>query len=256
MFDQKQIVSSIMKFYKSASKEEENEFMRWSPTRKRFSSVSSASEFFIGSLLDQGQKADRAWKGGEHFVRNYYPENTIWKDIADTHFSTLKSTCTKGFEGTAFASRFNVNNFAEWLRKNAEIMNEKYDGDPRNIWNYIASKDVDIIYHRLQEFYGIGDAIAKMMQFILVRNYGVAGGEASKKMLSVKPDIHLQRVCYRLGLIDEMKAVKVADWATEAKLASPADFDAAVWVIGRDYCGESKSNCVECPLDSVCAKIK
>lgn len=53
-----------------------------------------------------------------------------------------------------------------------------YEGDVRNIWR-VKHTEVYKIYDRFKEFDGIGDALAKMAQFILVRNYGIAGGKYS-----------------------------------------------------------------------------
>lgn len=52
----------------------------------------------------------------------------------------------------------------------------KYESDVGNIWNYVRPEDVHVIYDRFLEFSGIGDALARMAQFILVREYGIAGG--------------------------------------------------------------------------------
>jgi len=55
-------------------------------------------------------------------------------------------------------------------------MQKEYDDDPRNIWA-VRVDQVQAIYEKFLAFDGIGDALAKMAQFILVRNYGIAGGK-------------------------------------------------------------------------------
>ena len=83
--------------------------------------------------------------------------------------------------------------FPKNLKSAAIKIVEEYESDARNVWNGIDMENVDQIYWRFMEFEGIGDALAKMAQFILVRDYGIAGGNRSKKYLSVKPDVHVRR---------------------------------------------------------------
>ena len=131
---------------------------------------------------------------------------------------------------------------------------DSYDSDVRNIWNHVNKEDVDQIYRRFKNFDGIGDALAKMGQFILVRSYGVAGGKKSKKYMSVKPDVHLQRVLFRLGICESETPASVIKNTEGLNLKSPADFDWAVWKIGQSYCFASSPICRSCPLDAVCEK--
>lgn len=81
------------------------------------------------------------------------------------------------------------------------------------------------MYDRLKEFAGIGDALERMGQFILVRSYGVGGGEASKSQMCIQQDHHMRRVTYRTGLCtSELKSVATHELDT-FNLESPADFD-------------------------------
>ena len=147
-----------------------------------------------------------------------------------------------------------VNSFPKQLRAAARKIVDKYNADVRKIWNNVSKKDVDQVYWRLREFDGIGDALAKMGQFILVRSYGVAGGRKSKQYMSVKPDVHLQRVLFRLGICESKTPSSVIGNTEKLDLRSPADFDWAVWMIGHSYCHASNPNCEVCPLDAVCKK--
>ena len=70
---------------------------------------------------------------------------------------------------------------------------------PRKIWS-VKPHEVNLIYDRFVEFDGIGDALAKMAQFALVRNNGVAGGKTNQAKMSVKPDLLVQRVLFRTGI--------------------------------------------------------
>lgn len=91
-----------------------------------------------------------------------------------------------------------------------------------------------------------------MGQFELVRGHGVAGGERSKKAMSVKPDVHVNRVTYRLGLVSEPKARVVARELAALDLDSPADFDLTVWHVGQEHCKRTEPDCGNCPLNRDC----
>jgi len=169
-------VVQILDFYKTLEHDPDYKWVKWSKTGKRLTE-GDANAFFIGVMLDQGQTAERAWDGGEHMVNSYFKnKRNFWKSVNTTHLSTVKKICQTGYDGTSYASVFCYNKFPVWLRNASVIILDKYAGDPRNIWN-VTSENVKEIYSRFTGFDGIGDALAKMAQFILVRNYVVAGGK-------------------------------------------------------------------------------
>jgi len=244
-------VENILNFYNVLEQDDNYDWVRWTDKRRRFS-LQSANEFFIGVMLDQGQLAERAWEGSRHLVRTHFNcKGNWWQNVICTHHSTVTKICKKGFNEKTYASVFTVNKFPKRLRKAAAKIIEEYDGDPRNIWK-VGPKNVDEIYSRFKEFDGIGDALAKMAQFILVRNYGVAGGLAIRNQLSVKPDVLVRRVLFRTGITESDNITKCISAINELSLPSPADFDAATWEIGRSYCFKSKPNCSSCPINTAC----
>lgn len=195
--DCSEAVEIIMQFYRAHP-----DAPKWSGKRRRFHET-RANRFFVGLLLDQLQPAERAWKGAGHLVDNYFRvTGNFWREITETHHATVRRICTHGFNGQPFALGMRVNAFPRQLRAAGRKIVDEYDADVRNIWNNVGKEDVDEVYWRLSEFDGIGDALAKMGQFILVRSYGIAGGRKSKKYMSVKPDVHLQRVLFRLGVCE------------------------------------------------------
>lgn len=247
--DRKDQVKAIMSYSRKPSVKVE-----WSDKRRRFTER-KANEFFVGVMLDQMQEADRAWEAGKYMAEHYFSDTgDFWKEISDTHLSTIKKICRGGYDGQAFALGVKVDSFPKNLKSAARKIVDEYGSDVRNIWNNIGAEHVDEIYDRFKEFEGIGDALAKMAQFILVRDYGIAGGKESKKHLSVKPDVHLQRVLFRLGIAEKRTAASVIENVDHLKLGSPADFDWAVWNIGREYCQSSEPDCSHCPLGKVCKK--
>ena len=94
-----------------------------------------------------------------------------------------------------------------------------------------------------------------MGQFILVRGYGVAGGEKSKTELRVKADIHVRRVAYRTGLTKTEALPLARKEIYDLSVYSPADFDLALWDIGREFCHPTKPpECSQCPINLECQK--
>ena len=240
-------VGKVLSYYRNYGPE-------WSESRKRFSER-KANKFFVCVMLDQMMSADRVGKAGEYLVANYFNNtDNFWREIVSNHHATIKRICTTGYCGQAFALGMKVNVFPKNLKSAAKKIVEEYDSDVRNVWNGIDMENVDLIYERFKEFEGIGDALAKMAQFILVRDYGIAGGKKSKKYMSVKPDVHVRRVLFRLGISEEETSASVISGVDKLNLQSQADFDWAVWKIGRDHCHASEPDCSDCPLERVCEK--
>jgi len=244
---------AVFNFYSEMCRTGDFGDFKWSDRRRRFT-LMQANAFFVGVLLDQGQKAERAWNGAKHLVSNQFQgRRNFWSSVRAADDELLSTICRTGFEGKSYASVFCVNKFPTWLRSAAHRINDEYGGDPRNIWDVRADK-VQLIYDRFSEFDGIGDALAKMAQFILVRNYGIAGGKVNQSQMSVKPDVLVRRVLYRSGLA-ESEGIQITISALESlRLKRPADFDAALWTIGREYCLKSKPVCELCPISESCVQ--
>ncbi len=225
--------------------------MSWSEKRLRFS-IDRANKFFVGVLLDQGQKAERAWDGGVHLVDNHFSHpHGFWAGVANSSTREITRICQRGYDGTSYAPNYTFNKFPLWLKSAALEMLRDYNGDPRNIWA-VSPADVSLIYDRLKEFNGLGDALAKMGQFILVRNYGVAGGSSNQHLLAIKPDELVRRVMFRSGVSPSNRIKDVIESTEKLRLKSPADFDAASWIIGREFCTKSSPKCFECPISNEC----
>ncbi|MBU4230810.1 MAG: hypothetical protein KKG88_10995 [Proteobacteria bacterium] len=246
--------NKIVLHYKKLCSLEDYSWILWSEKRLRFS-VNRANKFFVGVLLDQGQLAERAWGGGAHLVENHFAHSQgFWAGIADSSVREITRICQRGYNGTSYASNYTFNKFPCWLKSAADKMLRDYDGNPKNIWSVTPSQ-VSHIYDRLKEFDGIGDALAKMGQFILVRNYGVAGGSSNQHLLSIKPDELVRRVMYRTGISTSNRIKDVIESVEQLRLKSPADFDAASWIIGREFCFKSSPQCDGCPISMECGRV-
>jgi endonuclease-3 len=252
------VINRLMEYYEELQDINGYEWLKWSDNRKRFSKE-RANKLFISLLLDQGQRVEYVEAKSEHLVNNFFRKGkNWWRNILREHHKTVTKICKTGYEGRSYALNFQTNKFPRWLRSAAKKIVEDYDGDIRNVWNNV--KDPQIIYDRLKEFDGIGDALAKMGQFILVREYGLAGGISSRTLMSIKPDIHVRRVVYRTGIAKSEKIDEVVKTLENLNLESPADIDAALWIVGRNYCKPRNPSCTEnsdpCPLNKVCSFSK
>lgn len=248
MIDKDAILKAIAKYQRQMARAG-GDWTTWAARPRRFTQE-KANAFFVGVLFDQQQEADRAWAGGEHMVANHFQGENFWKEISKTPLSRVKRVMRSGMDGKAYF-RF-WERFSTHLKYNAKFILENYSGDVRNVWRDIPPRDVNEIYHRFLEFKGVGPALARMAQFILVRDYGMAGGELSKPHMRVKPDRHVCRVTYRLGLVSTEKPKAVAKEIDQLGLRSQADFDLVVFRVGQNWCKQSSPNCVECPLAAPC----
>lgn len=246
--------NKIMKVYDYLESNDEYQWIRWADTRRQFSKE-TANKFFIGVMLDQGQVVERAWDSANYLVENYFTKSDdFWGKIATTHHSSIKIMCQKGYEGKSFAIKNTFDTFPVNLKLAAKKIIKEYESDVRNIWN-VTPQDVSVIYDRLIEFPGIGDGLAKMAQFILVRTYGIAGGKKNQRQMAIKPDILVRRVLHRTGIAESEHINAAITAAEDLGLESPADFDAATWIIGREYCFKSNPNCTACPIQNICDHV-
>lgn len=247
-------VSAVMDYYSVLSRGNEHGDFRWSTVRRRFT-LAKANAFFLGVMLDQGQLAERAWDGGEHLIEHHFTgRRGFWSEVLAAHPQTVKRISTSGYDGTSYASVYCTNKFPRWLRSAATKMLGEYQGDPRKIWS-VTPVNVSLIYDRFLEFDGIGDALAKMAQFILVRNYRVAGGKKNQSKMSVKPDVLVRRVLARMGITETESLPHALSILSTLNMKRPADFDASLWVLGREFCFKTNPNCGGCPVRSECDHV-
>ena len=139
------------------------------------------------------------------------------------------------------------------LQRAAELMLEKYDGDPRKIWQR-EKNNVEKVKRRFKEFHGIGPQLANMALMILARDYRELEGEKSFPCLLPKEDVHVKRVFRRTGLTDYNDKLTAVDIAKELNPDFPAILNEPAWIIGQKYCFKNNPNCKECQITEVCDK--
>ena len=216
--------------------------------------ASAANEFLLGVMLDRGIQAKRAWSAAQWINDSLGdPSNVraLWEKLDAMENKRLLGFLRYGNGGFAFHRHYRT--FGRQLPEVARIMLNKYDGDPRKIWN--NKKDVVKVRERLEEIPGIGIALSRMAVLILARNFGLLGGRAAFPQLDVKPDIHVMRVFKRCGFIGrDDKTSDAIVVARELHPSFPAALDAPAYHIGNVWCRPTAPNCRECPITLVCPR--
>ncbi|WP_420634306.1 iron-sulfur cluster loop [Candidatus Palauibacter sp.] len=138
---------------------------------------------------------------------------------------------------------------AENFRLAIELICDRYDGDAARIWNDGCNSRTAVL--RFQEFRGVGFKISNVAVNILVRDFGVE--LADRSALDVAPDVHVQRVFGRMGLVAPDASLEdVAKRARQLSPEWPGMLDWPVWEIGATWCHAASPSCDACPLSSVC----
>lgn len=224
------------------------------PTQsKRNFTKHKANCFLVGVVFDQQVKADQAWNAAVWIAESIGDQDIdFWSAVQAIDEQRLIGFMRYGWAGYAFHRH--PAKMAGFLKGCAEIINEKYDGDPRNIWR--RSRNISNVRGRLEELPGIGPALSRMAVLILVRNYGLLGGRDALTKLDIKPDTLLQRVFRRAGLVT--RRASFDDYLSAARTLAPdfpAVLDAPAWDIGRNWCRPRRPDCISCPLGKCCPKI-
>lgn len=249
MLQQAKIVKSIKAYGKQMG-----DWVRPVKKIKRFRPA-GANAFLLGVMFDRNIEASRSWSAAE-WINDSLGDpddvSTLWKNLIQIDQIKLKYFLQYGNGGKSF-HRF-YNHYVEYLPGAAKIVLEKYDGDPRKIWNNI--RDIDVVMKRLEELPGIGMALSRMAVLNLVRNFGLLGGTQSLHQLDIKPDIHVMRVFKRVGLIGA-NGTRTDAIAAARKFNPrfPAELDGPSWEIGANFCRPSVALCSECPIAEACPKL-
>ena len=204
--------------------------------------------FVLACLMDRQIKAERAWE---------IPYR-ICKDLCNDNFS-FKAHSKLLSNERIIIDYFNKNNLHRFNSKMAQIyidaiyrIRDKYNGDASLIWNGNNSS-AEVIY-RFLCFNGCGVKIASMATNLLHRIYGIKYTDYS--VLDISPDIHVRRVLYRLGLIENMVDVNLVIYrARSINPSYPGILDKCCWDIGRKYCYPTNPNCEKCDLNKICCKL-
>ena len=203
--------------------------------------------FVLACLMDRQIKAERAWEipcivcnelcGGDF---SFAPLTKLSLDEVTNFFQEKK------------LHRFN-SDMANVFVNAVEKIKTEYDGNAKKIWEG-KNSSAEIIY-RFLCFDGCGIKIASMATNLLHRIFRVEYTDYSA--LDISPDIHIRRVLWRLGFIEDMEDVdSVIYKARSINPAYPGLLDKCCWNVGRKYCHSTDPECLICDLRMFCPKAK
>jgi len=229
-------------------------FVRWSKATSKMYPP-EANTFLLGVILDRSVQWQRAWDAAEWICKILGKKDDVaalWTAIAEMEPVRLRGFLRYGYGGKAFHRHYKT--FSNLLPQAANHLLELYSGDPRKIWN--NQTDVQKVKKRLEEIPGIGPALANFAVLCLARDYGLLGGKKARQQLDVKPDMHVQRVFYRAGLVPRgAKPQDVVNAARQLAPDFPASLDVPAWDIGRNWFRPRHPGCLECPIGGVCPRV-
>lgn len=199
--------------------------------------------YVLSCCMDRQITAERAWM---------IPVK-IKNILGDFSIETLSNITLEQYKEI-----FNNNNFhrfndtmAEVFYSGVQLIKNKYDGDASRIWKDNPSSATVVL--RFLDFRGCGIKIATMATNILARQFKIQFSDYFS--IDVSPDIHVKRVMHRVGLISERDDInEIIYKAREMNPEFPGIIDSPLWEIGRTYCHETKPNCKDCKLYSVCSE--
>jgi endonuclease III len=131
------------------------------------------------------------------------------------------------------------------------LVSDQFGGNAELIWK---DKTADQVKSEFRSIYGVGDGIASMAVILLERCRNVRFSDHS--IMDVKPDVHVQRVLYRLGVAHQVGENDALRAAVELNPEYPGRLDPALWVIGRQWCRKFEPDCDQCSMNDLCQKVE
>jgi len=200
--------------------------------------------FVLACLMDKQIKAERAWVIPclvmKEFGTDIHSLNKISEDEYIMFFN--KNTL----------HRFN-NEMGKVFKSGVQRIIGIYSGDASLIWKGKPSS-AKVVYDFLQ-FKGAGVKIATMAVNILARQFLVEF--ADYYSIDVSPDVHIRRVMWRMGLIDDVSNTDAVIYkARELNPEFPGIIDFSAWEIGREYCRPNNPRCDICNVSAECLRRK
>ena len=198
--------------------------------------------FVLACLMDKQIKAERAWAIPCMVMEELGTDINSLNTVTEEDYIAL-------FNRRSF-HRFN-NEMGKVFKSGVQRIVDFYNGDASLIWRNKPSS-AKVVYDFLQ-FRGAGVKIATMAVNILARQFQVEFEDYYS--IDVSPDVHIRRVMYRMGLIEnEANTDAVIYRARELNPEFPGIIDFSAWEIGREYCRPNNPRCHCCYVNSKCVK--
>lgn len=198
--------------------------------------------FLVACSFDRGMKAELTWS--IPYALNQLLSPLSAKKVSSLSIDELKDLISK----LPIKPRY-TNDAPKTLHDLAVLVMKEGQGDASKLWSHNSA----LRFQRLfSQVHGVGPGIAAMAAILVERFWKVEFTD--RAFMDVKPDVHVQRVMFRLGLIAEQTEAHALLAARELMPLCPGDIDSPLWHIGRTWCFSSKPDCPGCPLDALCSK--
>lgn len=145
-----------------------------------------------------------------------------------------------------------INDAPRTFQDITRIVVEQFSGDAEAIWKERKAPEVKKTFLSV---FGVGTGIANMALFSIESAYGVTFSDLNHSHMDIKPDVHTMRVLYRLGVAPRVDQGDAIHAARILNPSYPAQLDAALWFIGREFCRPSNPACFHCPMYDICPKV-
>lgn len=202
--------------------------------------------FLFGIIFDNGIPSKIAWKRPFELLQRIENLNNI-KELSEDQLTKIikEPYCLHRFPKIIAIN----------LKKLVTIIDEKFAGNPENIWE---SKNIQITKQNLLQIHGIGIKKANLTILMLHRDFHIIFKDILELELAI--DVHLERVLNRSGYfhINKMNNnfnIIFQKYDFEDTKLIPAYVGTTLWNIGQIYCKTMQPNCQECPLNKSCKKL-
>ncbi len=199
--------------------------------------------YVLACCMDRQTSSERAWMIPikiKNILGSFEMDTLVSKTLEDYRKTFLDNNL----------HRFNET-MAEVFYKAVQRIHTVYKDDASQIWK--GSPSSATVVYRFLEFDGVGIKIATMAADILARQFKIPFSDYYS--IDVSPDIHVRRVMYRLGLIDQNVTNEMIIYkAREMYPEFPGIIDFSLWEIGRTWCRPKDPDCKNCIVSSECPK--
>ena len=197
--------------------------------------------FVLACVMDRQIKAERAWAIP-------YQLSLV---LGDFSLETLLGVPVEEFK--RLFKKLQLHRFPEIMSRNfydaIRHIDVSYSGSAAGIWQGCPSS-AEVVYRFLQ-FAGVGPKIATMAANILARDFKVP--LADYYSIDISADVHVRRVFWRLGLVDEGASTEAVIYRARALHPQfPGLMDFPAWEIGREWCRPTNPECHKCYMGTVC----
>lgn len=201
--------------------------------------------FVLACIMDRQISAERAWRIPYEIQQRV--GSFAFQDLSQLTAEEIQTAMSQPTPLHRF-----LNDMAQFFHSAIQRIAAQYDGNASNIWSGNPSSAT--IVRRFLQFDGVGPKIATMAANSLVRDFKIPVSD--KFSIDVSPDVHIQRVFKRLGLVGQRASLEeIVYTAREMNPRYPGIFDLSVWEIGRNWCRPHNPTCELCYMNEVCPRI-